>query len=75
MSIGNISNQLAHLLQTLNTNRRVCQPRHQRTAWRKLIRHTLGRWLEAKNFAGNFDVQRRAQEIPVTEYLALVQQL
>ena len=42
---------------------------------RKLIRHTLGRWLEAKNFAGQFDLQRRAQEIPVAEYLALVQQL
>jgi len=42
---------------------------------RKLIRHTLGRWLEAKNFAGSFDVQRRAQEIPVAEYVALVQQL
>jgi 16S rRNA (adenine1518-N6/adenine1519-N6)-dimethyltransferase len=42
---------------------------------RKLIRHTLGRWLDAKNFAGSFDVQRRAQEIPVAEYVALVQQL
>ena len=42
---------------------------------RKLIRHTLGRWLEAKNFAGSFDLQRRAQEIPVAEYVALVQQL
>jgi 16S rRNA (adenine1518-N6/adenine1519-N6)-dimethyltransferase len=42
---------------------------------RKLIRHTLGRWLEAKNFAGTFDLQRRAQEIPVAEYVALVQQL
>jgi len=42
---------------------------------RKLIRHTLGRWLEAKNFAGQFDLQRRAQEIPVAEYVALVQQL
>ena len=42
---------------------------------RKLIRHTLGRWLEAKNFAGQFDLQRRAQEIPVAEYLALVEQL
>jgi len=41
---------------------------------RKLIRHTLGRWLEAKNFAGQFDLQRRAQEIPVAEYVALVQQ-
>ena len=42
---------------------------------RKLIRHTLGRWLEAKNFAGQFDLQRRAQEIPVAEYVALVEQL
>jgi 16S rRNA (adenine1518-N6/adenine1519-N6)-dimethyltransferase len=42
---------------------------------RKLIRHTLGRWLEAKNFTGQFDLQRRAQEIPVAEYVALVQQL
>jgi 16S rRNA (adenine1518-N6/adenine1519-N6)-dimethyltransferase len=42
---------------------------------RKLIRHTLGRWLEARNFAGSFDLQRRAQEIPVAEFVALVQQL
>lgn len=42
---------------------------------RKLIRHTLGRWLEDKNFSGQFDLQRRAQEIPVAEYVALVQQL
>jgi 16S rRNA (adenine1518-N6/adenine1519-N6)-dimethyltransferase len=42
---------------------------------RKLIRHTLGRWLEARNFAGSFDLQRRAQEIPVVEFVALVQQL
>ncbi|MDH4480395.1 MAG: 16S rRNA (adenine(1518)-N(6)/adenine(1519)-N(6))-dimethyltransferase RsmA [Rhodoferax sp.] len=42
---------------------------------RKLIRHTLGHWLETKNFAGSFDLQRRAQEIPVAEYVALVQQL
>jgi 16S rRNA (adenine1518-N6/adenine1519-N6)-dimethyltransferase len=42
---------------------------------RKLLRHTLGRWLEARGFAGTFDVQRRAQEVPVHEYLALVKQL
>ena len=42
---------------------------------RKLIRHTLGRWLEEKNFAGHFDLQRRAQEIAVADYVALVQQL
>ena len=39
---------------------------------RKLLRHTLGRWLETKAYAGNFDVQRRAEEVPVGEYLALV---
>jgi 16S rRNA (adenine1518-N6/adenine1519-N6)-dimethyltransferase len=38
---------------------------------RKLLRHTLGRWLEQKNFAGDFNVQRRAEEVPVAEYLAL----
>jgi 16S rRNA (adenine1518-N6/adenine1519-N6)-dimethyltransferase len=42
---------------------------------RKLLRHTLGRWLEARGFGGRFDVQRRAQEVPVDEYLALVKQL
>ena len=38
---------------------------------RKLLRHTLGRWLEGRNFGGAFDVQRRAEEVPVSEYLAL----
>jgi len=38
---------------------------------RKILRHTLGRWLEARNFAGDFDVQRRAEEVPVQEYVAL----
>jgi 16S rRNA (adenine1518-N6/adenine1519-N6)-dimethyltransferase len=42
---------------------------------RKLLRHTLGRWLEAHQFTGHFDVQRRAEEVPVSEYVALVQQL
>jgi 16S rRNA (adenine1518-N6/adenine1519-N6)-dimethyltransferase len=36
-----------------------------------LLRHTLGAWLQAKNFAGEFDVQRRAEEVPVDEYLRL----
>jgi len=40
---------------------------------RKLLRHTLGRWLEQRGFAGAFDVQRRAEEVPVDEYLALAQ--
>lgn len=38
---------------------------------RKLLRHTLGKWLEAKGFGGDFDVQRRAEEVPVEEYVAL----
>lgn len=42
---------------------------------RKLLRHTLGRWLEARQFSGQFDVQRRAEEVPVSEYVALVQSL
>jgi len=41
---------------------------------RKLLRHTLGRWLEARAFAGAFDLQRRAEEVPVAEYVALAQQ-
>ncbi len=39
---------------------------------RKLLRHTLGQWLQVKNFAGAFDVQRRAEEVPVADYVALV---
>ncbi len=42
---------------------------------RKLLRHTLGKWLEARQFAGVFDVQRRAEEVPVAEYTALAQAL
>jgi 16S rRNA (adenine1518-N6/adenine1519-N6)-dimethyltransferase len=42
---------------------------------RKLLRHTLGRWLESREFAGTFDVQRRAEEVPVAAYIELVQQL
>jgi len=38
---------------------------------RKLLRHTLGQWLQTKNFAGEFNVQRRAEEVPVDEYIAL----
>ena len=42
---------------------------------RKLLRHTLGRWLEERCFAGEFNVQRRAEEVPVSEYLALAASL
>ncbi len=40
---------------------------------RKLLRHSLGRWLEARGFGAAFDLQRRAEEVPVAEYLALAQ--
>lgn len=40
---------------------------------RKLLRHSLGRWLEQRGFAGSFDLQRRAEEVPVAEYVALAQ--
>ncbi len=40
---------------------------------RKLLRHTLGRWLDEQGFAGTFDTQRRAEEVPVAEYVALAQ--
>ena len=42
---------------------------------RKLLRHTLGRWLEEQGFSGHFDTQRRAEEVPVDEYVALAQAL
>jgi 16S rRNA (adenine1518-N6/adenine1519-N6)-dimethyltransferase len=42
---------------------------------RKLLRHTLGRWLDARAFGAAFDVQRRGEEVPVQEYVALVQAL
>ncbi|TSE19706.1 Ribosomal RNA small subunit methyltransferase A [Tepidimonas alkaliphilus] len=42
---------------------------------RKLLRHTLGRWLEERGFGGAFDVQRRAEEVPVADYVALAQRL
>lgn len=42
---------------------------------RKLLRHSLGRWLENRGFGGEFDVQRRAEEVPVSEYIDLAQRL
>ncbi len=42
---------------------------------RKLLRHTLGRWLEARAWGGEFDVQRRAEEVPVAEFVTLAQGL
>lgn len=42
---------------------------------RKILRNTLGKWLQDKACAGEFDVQRRAEEVPVAEYLALALRL
>ena len=42
---------------------------------RKIVRNTLGKWLETKGFTGEFDMQRRAEEIPVREYEQLAAQL
>ena len=42
---------------------------------RKIMRHTLGKWLQEKGYSGQFDVQRRAEEVPVDEYLALAMAL
>jgi 16S rRNA (adenine1518-N6/adenine1519-N6)-dimethyltransferase len=38
---------------------------------RKLLRHTLGRWLEQRGQPAAFDLQRRAEEVPVQQYLDL----
>ena len=38
---------------------------------RKVLRNTLGRWLEERSFSGHFDLQRRAEEVSVSEYLDL----
>jgi 16S rRNA (adenine1518-N6/adenine1519-N6)-dimethyltransferase len=42
---------------------------------RKILRNTLGKWLEEKGFSGEFDLQRRAEEVSVAEYEALAAQL
>jgi len=43
---------------------------------RKLLRHTLGRWLEDAGVGGSpFDLQRRAEEVAVPEYVALAQRV
>jgi len=42
---------------------------------RKLLRHSLGRWLDQKDFTGTFDTQRRAEEVPVNEFVELARLL
>ena len=40
---------------------------------RKLLRHSLGRWLEERQYGGSFDLKRRAEEVGVDEFVALAQ--
>jgi 16S rRNA (adenine1518-N6/adenine1519-N6)-dimethyltransferase len=43
---------------------------------RKLLRHSLGRWLAERDAGGAaFDLQRRAEEVGVAEYVALAREL
>jgi 16S rRNA (adenine1518-N6/adenine1519-N6)-dimethyltransferase len=42
---------------------------------RKLLRHTLGKWLQERAVAADFDVQRRAEEVAVAEYVQLAQRV
>ncbi len=42
---------------------------------RKILRNTLGRWLDGQGYEGGFDLQRRAEEVPVSEYVGLAQAL
>ena len=42
---------------------------------RKMLRNTLGHWIEAQGIDTPFDLQRRAEEVPVHEYVALAQQV
>jgi len=41
---------------------------------RKILRHTLGTWITQQGIDTDFDLQRRAEEVPVAEYLALAAQ-
>ena len=38
---------------------------------RKLLRHTIGRWLDDRGSSQPFNLQRRAEEVPVEEWIAL----
>lgn len=40
---------------------------------RKILRNTLGAWVSARGLDTDFDMQRRAEEVPVADYVALVQ--
>jgi 16S rRNA (adenine1518-N6/adenine1519-N6)-dimethyltransferase len=38
---------------------------------RKILRGTLGRWMAQQGMSLPFDLTRRAEQVPVAEYLAL----
>jgi 16S rRNA (adenine1518-N6/adenine1519-N6)-dimethyltransferase len=38
---------------------------------RKILRGTLGRWMAEQGITTPFDLTRRAEQVPVAEYLAL----
>jgi len=38
---------------------------------RKMLRNTLGAWMTQNGIEADFDLQRRAEEVPVADYLAL----
>ena len=40
---------------------------------RKILRHTLGAWMAERQIDLPFDLQRRAEEVPVSEYIAVAQ--
>ncbi|MEY8876989.1 MAG: 16S rRNA (adenine(1518)-N(6)/adenine(1519)-N(6))-dimethyltransferase RsmA [Leptothrix sp. (in: b-proteobacteria)] len=42
---------------------------------RKMLRNTLGHWLKERGAEVDFDLQRRAEEVPVAEYVALTRHL
>ena len=42
---------------------------------RKLLRHTLGHWLQDRGLDHGFDLQRRAEEVSVAEYLDLARKV
>jgi 16S rRNA (adenine1518-N6/adenine1519-N6)-dimethyltransferase len=42
---------------------------------RKLLRHSLGPWLQQQGYAGAFGLQRRAEEVGTAEYVALAREL
>jgi 16S rRNA (adenine1518-N6/adenine1519-N6)-dimethyltransferase len=41
---------------------------------RKLLKHSLGLWLLQQGYDSAFDLQRRAQDVPVEEYLELARE-